>query len=465
MIALSTAIIFFANAVFSQTGRGLESSFVRSFTGDFAIGATVEESYGLFGNELPIVEEYETIPPLPDYSGASRILERISQITSFAPVVSGAALLNINGFDIKTAVFGVEPSSYFNVCTNVKVEGNALALSAGGVLLSNAIAETASTALNRQLRIGEPITFSSAVSGTFRVRRGFFAGVIRYPNSNPALDRVVLTDPMIVRGLSSYTLGGEAGAVKPGFASEKDINTELDDLFTNASDIVGANETDGMSLEDVNGTISSTTTKPATAENQNSGAWSFILVKTVPGTPLNTLRRKVEKLLLSHSDGYRTIDWKTAAGSSVSALFMLKTAFYIGVAFLVFGAALIVMNALVLSVMERFGEIGTLRALGASCGFIRKLFIIETLLLTVSAAAMGVLIGAAAVTFASNRGIPLSNPMLVSLFGGSLLRPHADIASVVTHLLGAVAVASLAWVYPVFLALRIFPIQAMREDK
>ena len=46
-------------------------------------------------------------------------------------------------------------------------------------------------------------------------------------------------------------------------------------------------------------------------------------------------------------------------------------------------AVIIMMNTLVISVIERTGEIGTMRALGARKGFVWKMFLVETLTIAV----------------------------------------------------------------------------------
>jgi putative ABC transport system permease protein len=130
---------------------------------------------------------------------------------------------------------------------------------------------------------------------------------------------------------------------------------------------------------------------------------------------------------------------------------------------LILGAVLIVMNALVISVLERSGEIGSMRALGASRGFIRSLFVLETMILTVLAACVGVAFGAAFCAFVSGTGIPLDNPLLASLFGGKVVRPRAETGAALFHVAGAALIGSLAWIYPVSIALKIQPVHAMTE--
>jgi len=463
LIAFGTAFVFFANAIFLETASGLEASFVRSFTGDFAVGAAAGEAYGLFGNELPIVEEYENVPPLPAFSLASALLNESDGIAAFAPLISGAGLIRIGRASMKAPIFGIDGESYRSVCPEARLpDGSEQSLRSGGVILSAALARSMETTLKRPLVMGEAITLTSAVAGSFRVRRGSYAGTVSYPAPNEILDRVVLVDPKIARGLSSYT----AGSLAPAAAEKADADSgaELDDLFAEAEDIASGDGEAGIGIDEVRKTLREA---EALGEEEivDSGAWSFVLVRVVDGADRGRALRETARRLAELSPEFRVLDWKTAAGSSVTALFALKTAFNIGVAFLVLGASLVVMNALVLSVLERTGEIGTMRALGASRSFVRALFVFETLMLTVSGALLGILLGSAAVAAAASAGIRLENPMLAALFAGAVLRPRADPASAAAHLLGAVLVASFAWIYPVALALKVSPLEAMREGE
>ena len=119
------------------------------------------------------------------------------------------------------------------------------------------------------------------------------------------------------------------------------------------------------------------------------------------------------------------------------------------------------MNGIVIAVLERRGEIGTMRALGATKQFVRRLFAAETLALVTVASCAGLALGAMISLLVSREGIALSNSALVSLFGGEVLRPRLGALSALAHFAGAIAAGSLAWVYPVRLALRIQPLAAM----
>jgi len=74
---------------------------------------------------------------------------------------------------------------------------------------------------------------------------------------------------------------------------------------------------------------------------------------------------------------------------------------------------------------------------------------------------VGILAGAIIAGYLARTGLSVTNPLLVSLFGGNLVRPLVTLRSALLHLVLASAVGALAWIYPVSLAMRVQPIAAM----
>jgi putative ABC transport system permease protein len=154
-------------------------------------------------------------------------------------------------------------------------------------------------------------------------------------------------------------------------------------------------------------------------------------------------------------------DWRGTAGAVALYVYLMQFVLFIGL-FMVGGIVLILtINSLVMSVFERTGEIGTMRAIGAPRGFIRGLFVVETSALTVISALAGVLLGMILVIIVDKAGLQFNNQLLVLLFVGNTLHPYISGGNILVSIIAAVVLGTLAWVYPVRLALGIPPVRAI----
>ncbi len=116
-----------------------------------------------------------------------------------------------------------------------------------------------------------------------------------------------------------------------------------------------------------------------------------------------------------------------------------------------------IVNAQIMSVTERFREIGTMKCLGALDGFVVKIFIIEAGLQGLAGSLAGTMVGIAA-----------SSLMAVSRFGMmsiSSVSWSAMMNSAATAILVGTCLSLLGALYPAFLAARMQPVEAMRVEQ
>jgi putative ABC transport system permease protein len=132
---------------------------------------------------------------------------------------------------------------------------------------------------------------------------------------------------------------------------------------------------------------------------------------------------------------------KAAAGDAFTSLFLGLGA----VALLV--GAVGTANVMVMSVLERRGEIGLRRALGATKGHVRTQFIVESLLLSLAGGLLGIGIGAlVTLGYATVKDASYVVPLSAVGYG----------------LAAAVVIGVLAGVYPATRAARLSPTEALR---
>jgi len=465
LIFIGSLFITIATAFLDGATKGLETSLVGSLTGHLALGAPTEEAYGLFGSEIPIVSDYEGIPPIDEGKRLFPLLNEISGVSSYTSIVSAIANISLSGFSQKSVVFGVDPATYFRVLPDIEILwGDPESLVRGGIFLNERWVKQAEAKLKRSLKKGEKVVAAVASQGSFRLRTFYVVGVYRYKAPSEALDRVVLADPALVRSLVNYTLGNISATTDGEAGNQADIATgSIDDLFAFDQDIESFG-TAGISLQSVEAALQDTKQRDDLV-TVDSAAWSFILIRIHEKASIHTVKADLERVLKKNMIQVRILDWYTAAGSNALMLFALKTAFNVGVLFLVFGALMMLINSLVISVLERTGEIGTLRALGAQRGLIIRLILSEILIMSLGSALIGVIVSGVILLGISSVGIVLKNPLLIGLFGGAVLHPRLEITFVFMFFIGILLASILASIYPIHLALGVSPREAITEGE
>jgi predicted lysophospholipase L1 biosynthesis ABC-type transport system permease subunit len=132
----------------------------------------------------------------------------------------------------------------------------------------------------------------------------------------------------------------------------------------------------------------------------------------------------------------------------------IQSRWLVGLALLV--AFVGILNAMLMSVTERFREIGTMKCLGALDGFIVKLFLLESLFQGVVGTVIGVILG-----------LGLSLLSVASTYGRDAWRdvPVGQlVARIGVCLIVGIALTVAGAVYPAWQAARMQPIEAMRVE-
>ena len=283
LIALGMAFLFFANAVFESADQGVRTSFVGSLTGDVVLASESETPFSLFGNEIPVIDDYEVIPSIPGYADISESFPGVDSALAYTPVVSGAAGVEIGDYRGSTAVFGIVPESYFTVCHDIEIiSGDPADIAEGGIFLCQSIKEAAEKDLKRALKAGEEIKLSLYSDGSFKIRKGTYAGCHRYINQTAPFDAIILADPAIVRGLIDYTAGNIVADDSDNTEdAQSSDNFDFDTLFSEAEDTEKA-QGEEFSLDKIESILADTTERDALAQ-VSSSAWSFVLFKAKDG--------------------------------------------------------------------------------------------------------------------------------------------------------------------------------------
>lgn len=132
----------------------------------------------------------------------------------------------------------------------------------------------------------------------------------------------------------------------------------------------------------------------------------------------------------------------------------VQTFWMVGLAMLISFVGIV--NAMLMSVTERFREIGTMKCLGALDSFVLKLFLLESVFEGTVGSFVGLLIGA---TLAYAEG--------VSTYAGEAWRlvPPAELGLLlVSSFVAGIVLTILGALYPAYQAARMTPVMALRSE-
>jgi len=272
LIAAGTALFVTGNSIFADSDRGIKASFIQSFTGDFSVSAKADEAFSLFGNEVPIVGEYATTPPLQRHDEIVAALRGTSGVKSVVSVVSGAARIDFGQWQSSAIFFGVAGHEYLRAFPSISVlQGAFLDDGQPGILLNAAQVEGYAKATGKSVVIGEQLGLTVFSDAGFTIRSVPLRGVFVYANRSAATDKICIVDAETARSLNGYIVGanGQAG----GGASSSLGGGTVDDLFSSSEgDTTTAGA--GLDLASVENALGRSGESDL-ASSVSSGAWNF----------------------------------------------------------------------------------------------------------------------------------------------------------------------------------------------
>ena len=180
---------------------------------------------------------------------------------------------------------------------------------------------------------------------------------------------------------------------------------------------------------------------------------------------LKQTEEEINQLIKEKSLPLQIIDWQTAAGFVGQMIQVMQIVLMTFIVFVFCISMVVVNNAMLMATMQRYPEIGTLRAIGAGRGIILGMFFVESLMLTLIAGGLGALLGLVLVQYLGMVGIPAPTYEFRFLFGGEVLFPHIDEDNIYLGPLVIIAVSIVATLYPALLATRVPPVVALTTQE
>ncbi len=203
---------------------------------------------------------------------------------------------------------------------------------------------------------------------------------------------------------------------------------------------------------------------PTTQPVAQTSGYNLVLIRLTQPETMTAVISDLNQSFKKEKIPARAITWKTSLGQ-VGQMATIMRAVLFGFVMVVFVVAIIVItNTLSLAAMERVTEIGMMRAIGAKKRTISNIFILETGLLSLIFGGAGMITGSILVIILNMLKIKAANDFVELFYGGTTFAPLLTIDAMVLGIVQLLIVTLIAMIYPVVIARRISPMDAISRE-
>ncbi len=464
IILIGTFVLVVGNSLMDSAAAGIRRSFIDNFTGHLVLAGVTDAPVSLFGVRTTDFLNSRT-PRLDGYERLLRAVADHPDVAAWSPQASDSATVNLAGADGTSLgesfsqLWGIEPARYREAFPDAAelIAGAFLEPDQVGVVLSEEIATDLGESAGRAVRPGDRVLLTATTQAGIKVREVPVTGIFRFRNALPQLDFVSFVDITTLRTLTGMTVSAPAEQILTDEQAAQLGAVDEDDLF-------GGGEAGGSLVQEVEAGTGAPVLLDLGEREQtvvDSGAWHFLLLKLNRPGAAARVTEDMERVIGEADLNAQVLGWVAAAAPVSQLSDGFKIVFNVVIIVIAVVAVIIIMNTLVISVTERMSEIGTMRAIGARKGFVRSMIGAETVTLAFVFGGAGVVLALVLLLILGATGIRATNLFLRILFGGEVLRPVVSLGSVAFSLLMVAAIGVLSSLYPLAVALRISPRQAM----
>ncbi|MGC8765123.1 MAG: ABC transporter permease [Brevinematia bacterium] len=480
LIFLVSLIMTVGGGIIKGMNTGLEKNIVEGFTGNIILISTNQldkEVFGsVFGRPIELIKDY---PKIRDF------LKNQPYIAQFMPVGRNLCmLLTENRIPIFWLLFSVDIDEYqkFFNSNMMAIEGKFLEKNERGLMVGTQQREYAANYFNIWLYPeGGEINYSNMSPKIFTNKDNLeyktdvvllgmsddytmdvripVKTIIKFKNLNSFFGGFVFVDRKSFVEIFNYISGGMDEA-KVSEKEKKILKEEnLDSLLE--EELFARKETTKASYkeDEIKRAI-----KKTKEFSYNTEAYNVVLIKTKKGQNANLFLKKLNDELKKANLDAKAISWKEATPQLAQFVGMIQGTFTIIIFLLFLVSLIVIMNTISMSVVERIPEIGMMRAVGAQKNFIGRMIYLESIILGLVFGGSGVVLGSIICNVLALFKISAKNEMAQLVFGGEFFNPIVGLGDILGNILILLIVLSLAVIYPVKLAKKTTPLEAIVRE-
>lgn len=486
-ILFGVAIVVMGNSFLESVNRGLEKDFRANITGDLAISVVPEKGtiIDVFGvNSTNIGGEIPQIPALNDLERIEEILAETDGIKKQSKLISAQVILSKDAeidfsvladddkdlgiMDLPISMlFAGEEGSFWELFPDLKmIEGRYPAPGSNEIIVDTRVIEGFQKSWDKPLNLGDDVLLAS-MGGV--IREGKVVGIFKPANEYSAMFQTVYCEPGLARSFAELTYASSFTQELPDSVDLSISDMSEDDLFGDSfgdDDFFGEIEDDTSILattSDFDNILGDTTLRDE-LNKTDDGSWQFILAKLENPRADKKVVAELNKRFKEEGLNAQAMDWKKAAFSYSGTVDGIGFIFNLLIIILAVVVFIIIMNTMVVSVIERTSEIGTMRAIGAEKKFVKKLFYSEAVILTSLSSMAGIIFAFICMAIFNSFNIAITNSIAKMILGGGLLHFSPTPGIIITTILVALLGSIISNRYPVKSALKITPIKALSKE-
>ncbi len=317
----------------------------------------------------------------------------------------------------------------------------------------------------KKLNLGDKVLVMGANTKGV-IREATVCGFYTPANEYSAMFQCVYASPDLARSFADLTYGYSLAAQIEEVADTSISQLSEEDLFSDEGDFFNIDD-DGSALlssEDIDfENILGDTSLRDELNLVDQGSWQFILLKCSNPFAMDKMVSQLNEKFQVEGINAQAMNWKAAARSYTSSVEGIDIFFNTLIIVLAIVVFFIIMNTMIVSVIERTSEIGTMRAIGAEKKFVRRLFFTESLILTLGTSLIGTLIAVIFACIFNSCNIALTNQIAKMILGGGQLHFSLTPQIIISTIAICALVGILSNLYPVASALKITPLKALSK--